>query len=137
MLVWFSLVVIGKGVSMLYCWVALGGAIGAVARYALAVQINGRYGSSPLAIAIVNISGAFLIGLVMAASGDRLTLSPATRLFLTTGILGGYTTFSTWMYDTHQLIESGDIARAALNIVGSTLAGLLAVWLGVVAGRAV
>ncbi|MGH9174326.1 MAG: fluoride efflux transporter FluC, partial [Vicinamibacterales bacterium] len=80
---------------------------------------------------------AFLIGIVMAVTDERVSLSPDVRRFLTVGILGGYTTFSTWMYETHQLVEAGDIGRAALNIVGSTLAGLLAVWLGVITGRAV
>jgi CrcB protein len=122
---------------MPYLWVALGGAIGAVARYALALGITERFGSGPLAIFGVNVSGAFLIGFIMALTHEQPGISPTVRVFLATGILGGYTTFSTWVYDTHFLIEAGEIDRAALNIVGSTFAGLLAVWLGVVAGRAV
>lgn len=120
---------------MAYLWVALGGAIGAVSRYALAGSINSRFGPSPLGTFVVNVSGAFLIGLVMALTSERVSVSPDIRRFMTVGILGGYTTFSTWMYETHQLVETGDMTRATLNIVGSTLAGLLAVWLGIVAGR--
>ena len=122
---------------MAYLWVALGGALGAASRHALAGWISGRFGPGPLGIFVVNVSGAFLIGLVMALTDERVSVSPDVRRFLTVGILGGYTTFSTWMLETHQLAEAGDITRAALNIVGSTLAGLLAVWLGVIAGRAV
>lgn len=118
-------------------WIALGGALGAVSRHALAGWIGGRFGAGPLGIFVVNISGAFLIGLVMALTDERVSVSPEVRRFLTVGILGGYTTFSTWMYETHQLAEAGDMTRAIVNIVGSTLAGLLAVWLGVIAGRAV
>ena len=119
-----------------YLWVALGGAMGAVSRYALAGWISGRFGAGPLGIFVVNVSGAFLIGFMMALTDERVSVSPDIRRFLTVGILGGYTTFSTWMFETHQLAEAGDITRAALNIVGSTLAGLLAVWIGVLAGRA-
>ncbi len=120
-----------------YLWVALGGALGAVSRYGLAAWINTRFGPSPLGIFVVNVSGAFLIGFLMALTEERVSVSPDIRRFLTVGILGGYTTFSTWMYETHQLAEAGDITRAILNIGGSLLAGLLAVWLGVMAGRAV
>ena len=120
---------------MAYLWVALGGAIGAVSRYALAGTISSRFGTGPLGIFVVNVSGAFLIGFVMALTDERISVSPDIRRFVTVGILGGYTTFSTWMYETHQLAEAGDISRAMLNIVGSTLAGLIAVWIGVLAGR--
>ena len=119
-----------------YLWVALGGALGAVSRHALAGWISERFGAGPLGIFVVNVSGAFLIGFVMALTDERVSLSPDTRRFVTVGILGGYTTFSTWMFETHQLAEAGDITRAVLNITGSTLAGLLAVWIGVIAGRA-
>lgn len=119
-----------------YLWVALGGALGAVGRFALGNWISDRFGPGPLGILIVNVSGAFLIGFVMALTDERLTVSADTRRFLTVGILGGYTTFSTWMYDTHQLAETGDVTRAIVNVAGSVVAGLLAVWLGIVAGRA-
>ncbi len=120
-----------------YLWVAVGGAIGAVSRYALAGWINARFGASPLGTFVVNISGAFLIGFIMALTAERVSVSPDVRRFLTVGILGGYTTFSTWMYETHQLVEAGDIDRAVLNVVGSTVAGIIAVWLGFIAGRTV
>ena len=111
---------------MPYLWVAFGGALGAIGRFALAGWINTRVGSSPLGTFVVNISGTFLIGFVMALTAERVSLSPDIRRFLTVGVLGGYTTFSTWMYETHQLIDGGDVDRAVLNIAGSTLAGLVA-----------
>ena len=126
-----------RGDAVAYLWVALGGALGAMGRYGLAGWINARYGPGPLGIFIVNVSGAFLIGFVMALTDEHVSVSPDVRRFLTVGILGGYTTFSTWMYETHQLAEAGDITRAILNIGGSLLAGLLAVCLGVIVGRAV
>ena len=122
---------------MAYLWVALGGALGAAGRFGLSNWISGRFGAGPLGIFIVNISGAFLIGLIMALTDERVSVSPDARRFMTVGILGGYTTFSTWMYETHQLADGGDVARAVVNVVGSMLVGLLAVWLGVIAGRAV
>ncbi len=122
---------------MSFLWVAIGGALGAVSRYALTNWISDRFGPGPLGIFIVNVSGAFLIGFVMALTDERLTVSADTRRFLTVGILGGYTTFSTWMFDTHQLAETGDVTRAIVNIAGSVVIGLFAVWLGIIAGRAV
>jgi CrcB protein len=120
-----------------YLWVALGGAIGAISRYALSGWINAWLGPGPLAIFIVNISGSFLIGFVTAVTQDRFIISPEVRLLVTVGVLGAYTTFSTWMYETLQLIEVGDYPRAVANAVGSLVVGLVAVYLGTVAGRLV
>ena len=122
---------------MAYLWVALGGALGAMGRFAVSGFFIGRFGGGPIGTVVANVSGAFLIGFVMAVTDERVSVSPDLRRFLTVGILGGYTTFSTWMYETHLLVDKGDIERAVLHVVGSLLFGLLAVWLGVIAGRAV
>lgn len=122
---------------MAYLWVALGGALGAMCRFAVSGFFIGRFGTGVLGTVFANVTGAFLIGFVMTVTSERISISPDLRRLLVVGILGGYTTFSTWMYETHLFVEKGDLERAALNIVGSTLAGLLAVWLGVIAGRAV
>lgn len=126
-----------KGSMMGYLWVALGGVIGAVSRYALSGWITAWLGPGPLAIFVVNVSGSFLIGFVTAVSQDRFIIDPDVRLLMTVGILGAYTTFSTWMYETLQLIESGDYTRASVNALGSLVVGLAAVYLGTVAGRVV
>lgn len=122
---------------MAYLWVALGGALGAMGRFAVSGFFISRFGSGVLGTVFANVSGAFLIGFVMALTDERVSIAPDLRRFLTVGILGGYTTFSTWMIETHLLVDKGDIERAILNVVGSVLLGLLAVWLGVLAGRAV
>jgi CrcB protein len=118
-----------------YLWVALGGALGTLGRYGLTGWVNDRFGPSPLAIFIVNVSGAFLIGVITEVTQDRFLVSPDARRFLTVGMLGGYTTFSTWMYETMQLAQDGDLARALANLLGSVVAGIIAVYLGTVAGR--
>ena len=118
-------------------WVAFGGAIGAVSRYLLSGWINTSFGPGPFAIFVVNITGAFLIGFIATDTQDRFIVDPHHRAFMTTGILGGYTTFSTWTYETMQLVQNGDYLRAGLNAGGSLVVGLVAVYLGIVAARLV
>lgn len=104
----------------------LGGA-GALARYGVDAAVTARAGRafSPLGILVVNLSGALLLGLLVGATvhGDAYRL-------VATGLLGSYTTFSTWMFDTHRLAAGGRRSAAALNLVASLALGLLAVWLG-------
>lgn len=122
---------------MAYMWVALGGAIGAVSRYALSGWINAWFGPGTLAIFVINVSGSFLIGVFMTVAEDRILISPDIRRFVAIGVLGGYTTFSTWMYESMQLVETGDYLRATANGLGSLIAGLVAVYVGMVVGRLV
>jgi CrcB protein len=122
---------------MAYLWVALGGALGAMGRFAVSGYFIGRFGTGVLGTVFANVTGAFLIGFVMTVTNERVSIPADLRRLLVVGILGGYTTFSTLMYETHLFVDEGDMERALLNLVGSTLAGLLAVWLGVIAGRAV
>jgi CrcB protein len=118
-------------------WVGAGGALGAAGRYLLSGWINTWFGPSPFAIFVVNVSGAFLIGFISTLTQDRFIVDPHHRAFMTTGILGGYTTFSTWTWETMQLVQTGDYGRAAANGLGSLLAGLVAVYLGIVLARVV
>ena len=101
------------------------GGIGAVARFLLDGAIARRTTSAfPLGILAVNLSGAFLLGLLAgAAPGDSHRLLGAA-------LLGSYTTFSTWMFDSHRLAGEGRRGFAALNVAGSLALGLAAVWLG-------
>lgn len=117
--------------------VGVGGGIGAAMRYLLGGAIASRLGSHlPWHTMLVNVSGAFLLGLLMALSVDRGVAGSQARLFLGTGVLGGYTTFSTLSYETVRLMEQGLWTQAAGNMLGSAVAGIVAVLLGLALGRA-
>lgn len=120
---------------MRFAVVAVGGALGVLARYLLQSWILDRTGPSIIALFVVNVSGAFAIGVVLTLAQERNLIGPTVRLFLTTGFLGGYTTFSSWMYDSVQLLQAGSVGRAALNVIGSAVAGIAAVSLGIVVAR--
>lgn len=118
--------------------VVAGAGIGGGLRYAVGGWIAERWGASfPWGTFAVNISGAFVLGVVMALSVERSLLPPAWRLFLGVGILGGYTTFSTLSYESIALVQRGLYAQGALNMFGSAAAGLVAVFAGIVVGRMV
>lgn len=113
--------------------VLFGGAIGTGFRYGLSSLVYSRIENPtfPYANLIINVSGSFAIGVLAELFNDRVLVSPAIRAALLTGLLGGYTTFSSFSYETFSLIRDGEWFRAALNAVGSVLLGLIAVWLGV------
>lgn len=109
--------------------IACGGGLGSVLRWWLAGMVKSAAGAFPLGIFIVNVSGCFLFGLLYGfcqARGDEW------RLALLTGVLGGYTTFSTFGWDTFVLVRGGHPWMALVNALGSVVAGVLAVWAGVV-----
>jgi fluoride exporter len=117
--------------------VAAGGAIGATLRWAIGVWVMSRTSSGfPWHTMFVNLSGAFLIGVLMAFSVEKGALSGDWRLFLGTGILGGFTTFSTLSYESIALMQDGLWSQGILNMFASAALGLIAAWLGLVAGRA-
>lgn len=117
--------------------VAAGGAIGAVLRYTIGLAITARATPGfPWNTLAVNVVGAFLIGLLMALPLGSDIPGAAWRLFLATGILGGFTTFSALSYESVVLIENGAMLLGLANMFGSGLVGLMAAWLGLVAGRA-
>jgi fluoride exporter len=117
--------------------VAVGAALGGVSRYLLQGWILERTGPSIVALFVINVTGAFALGLVTTLAVDRNLINPEVRLLLSTGFLGGYTTFSSWMLESFQLVQAGDLVRAAVNVAGSAVVGLVAVYLGIVAGRLV
>jgi len=113
--------------------VAAGGGLGAVLRWLLAAVVKPPVSGFPLGIFVVNVSGCFLFGLLNGFCQSR---GEEWRLAVLTGLLGGYTTFSTFGWDTWQLLRSGQGWMAALNAAGSVVAGVLAVWAGIlVSGR--
>jgi CrcB protein len=118
--------------------VAVGGGIGAAMRYWLGESVAARLGhpAFPWGTFAVNVSGAFLIGIVMALFTQRGVLSVEWHLFLGVGILGGYTTFSTLSYQTVHLFEQGLYAQAGAYMLGSAAAGIVAVVAGLALGRA-
>ncbi len=112
--------------------VGAGGFLGAVMRYLAggAVQAAARYGHFPWGTLAVNVAGCLLIGFVAGLAELRSVFTPEQRLFLITGFLGGFTTFSAYGYETYFLVRSGEGALAAVNVVGQVLLGLAAVWGG-------
>ncbi|MCD6334530.1 MAG: fluoride efflux transporter CrcB [Candidatus Latescibacteria bacterium] len=117
--------------------IAVGGAIGALLRYALSnVAYRVLNPAFPWGTAMVNLSGAFAIGLLSALL-DRVIVAPYVRTFLLIGLIGSFTTFSTYMIESVNLLQDQEYGLAALNIVLSTLLGLLLVFAGMIAGRAI
>jgi fluoride exporter len=116
-----------------YLMVMLGGATGSLARFVLGTAIMNRVGGRfPFGTVIINITGSFLIGFIMTMLTERLNPSPNWRLLLVVGFLGGYTTFSSFEWETIGLVRDGGRWLALLNVAGSVLLGYVAVWLGVV-----
>ena len=111
--------------------VALDGAIGSLARYLLAGAIQSvAWPGFPWGIFVVNISGGLLMGLIVEFSALKVSLSPELRSSLTVGVLGGYTTFSTFSLDSALLIERGAYASAAAYMAGSAILSVLALFAG-------
>ena len=118
--------------TMRYVAVLIGGGAGALARYVAASAIMTRFGGSfPLGTLVINVTGSFLIGFLMTILTDRLGLNPIWRLLLVVGFLGGYTTFSSFEWETFMAVREGAFWSGMLNIVSSVMLGYVAVWLGV------
>jgi CrcB protein len=117
-------------------YVALGSAIGGVARYLVGGWVQQRSGTTfPVQTLLINVSGSFLLGLVQRYALETTALSPEVRTMLTIGVLGGYTTFSTFSYETLRLAEEGDWRRASAYIVLSVVLSIAAALVGVAAAR--
>lgn len=118
-------------------WVALGGALGSAARYGVNVWSGRAFGTEfPWHTLAVNIIGCFTMGLLVGAMALRLNVSTELRAFLTTGILGGFTTFSAFSLDFALLVERKAYGLAGAYAAGSVLAALLAVFAGLYLARA-
>lgn len=116
--------------------VALGGGVGAVARYLITVWAVERIGPFfPYGTLIVNVAGCFLIGLFMALAADKVITNPQWRLLAVSGFLGGLTTFSSFGYETVKLANEGEPIFAFYNVLLNCLIGLAATWLGMGASR--
>jgi CrcB protein len=111
--------------------VLAGAGLGGLARYVAGAWIMTRYaGRFPMGTFLINVSGSFLIGVLMTLFTSRLGPHPNLRLFLVVGVLGGYTTFSSFEYETFQAMREGARWIGILYVTGSVALGYLGVWLG-------
>jgi fluoride exporter len=114
-----------------YFIIGLGGFTGAVTRYVLATWIGQQWGRTfPLGTFVINVSGSFLIGLLMTLLAEKFLVNPQWRLLLVVGFLGAYTTFSTFEYETGSLIKDSEIILATLNVLLSVFLGFVALKTG-------
>jgi CrcB protein len=112
-------------------YVALGGALGSMARDLISSSINrGTPAPSPRGTFFVNVIGCLVFGLFAGLAERRLPLSASTRAFLFVGVLGGFTTFSSFANDTFQLLGQAAMLRAAANAAGQVFVGVFAIWVG-------
>ena len=117
-------------------FIAMGGAIGAVLRYGASLGVYSLMGRGfPYGTLFVNVTGSLLMGLLGVIMLERFDTGPEWRAAILVGVLGSFTTFSTFSIETLNLLEQGDVMRAVMNIVLSVLVCLTAVWFGVLIGR--
>ncbi len=115
-----------------YIVVVAGAGLGGLMRYMLGMWIMVKYGGRfPLGTFVVNVLGSLCIGALMTLLTERIQPHPNWRLFLVVGVLGGFTTFSSFEYEAYQAVHGGARILGLLYVTGSVLAGYLAVWLGV------
>ncbi len=125
---------------MIWLAVALGGAAGSVLRYGAGRLAMNYFGpATVMATFAVNVSGSFALGLFYGLTAERTTLPGETQALIRgligIGLIGGYTTFSTFSFETIRLLESGELSRAAASVLGNLLLGLAAAYLGILAAR--
>ncbi len=119
-----------------YVAIAIGGALGCWARFAQTNLVQAVYGRDfPFATISINVIGSFLMGFLFIETLERLTLSPALRTGVLTGVLGGYTTFSTFEMETLLLAEGGELLKAALYVALSVGLGFIAAFGGAYIAR--
>ena len=121
---------------MKYLLVVLGGSAGCLLRYLAGTAIMTRYGGRfPLGTLVINVTGSFLIGLLMTVLTDRAPSNANLRPLLVVGFLGGYTTFSSFEWESYAAIREGGFWIGLTNLMGSVVLGYAAVWLGAMLGR--
>lgn len=120
---------------MRFLWICLGGALGTGARYLLGGWLHRPGEALPYGTLCANVIGSFLLGLVMAVALSEESFSPTLRLSLTVGFLGGFTTYSTFNYETLERLRSGAWGLAGLYLALTLLGCLLAGFLGMATGR--
>jgi len=121
-----------------YLLVAFGGALGSMLRFWAGGYVSSRLGTRfPYGTFVINITASFLIGLIMTILAERAHWSPNWRYLIPIGFLGGYSTFSSFEYETFRVFQDGEFLIAGINIVFSVAVGFVSVWLGVITGRTI
>jgi fluoride exporter len=118
--------------------ISMGAVVGANLRYWIGVWAAGRLGTSfPYGNLIINLTGSFILGFFMTLAVDRLLLDPRWRIFFAVGFLGSYTTFSSYTFESLSLIMENQWLPGLFNLFGSAVLGGVAVFLGIIAARAI
>lgn len=118
-------------------FIGVGGFIGANLRYLLQLWAAGRWGPDfPYGTLLANLVGSFVLGFFLTLISERLVVSPTTRLFIATGVLGGFTTFSSFTIEALNLVQDGRWLSGGFYLLGNVGLGLLAAFLGIVLARA-
>ena len=119
-----------------YLWIGIGGFLGANARFLVQSWAAQRWGAYfPFGTMLANVSGCFIIALFLTLATERFIVTPEIRLFVAVGLLGGFTTFSSFSYETYKLIQQSDWWLAMLNFLGNTIFGFIAVLAGILLAR--
>jgi len=126
--------------EMISAWgwfaIAVGGALGAMGRFAMSHQVYQLFGRDfAWGTLSVNVIGSFIMGLIAVLFVDKLDVSSEWRAFIMVGFLGAFTTFSTFSYETMEYIQIGEMSKALLNIAVSVISCLIAVWAGMLAAK--
>lgn len=117
--------------------ISFGAVLGANLRYWLNIWVAQRFGTAfPYGTLLINVTGSFILGVFLTLLSERFVLDPRWRVLVAVGFLGSYTTFSTYTYESVNLILKGQVWLGLLDLFGSSILGGLAVVLGVLAGRA-
>ncbi len=121
--------------TLIWC-VGLGSALGGMSRFVLFVFIQQKADTTfPVGTLLINITGSMILGFVLQYATGSATMSPEVRAFFTTGFCGGYTTFSTFSFETARLIQDGDYGRASLYVILSVAVSLAGMFAGFGAAR--
>ncbi len=121
-----------------YLLIALGGALGSIARYWVGSTVAERMGTRfPFGTFLINLSACLIIGFSITYLGKRVGMNPAWRYLIPVGFVGAYSTFSTYEWETLSTLRSGAFALASLYALGSLILGLVAVWIGAALAEAV
>ena len=121
-----------------YLMVAMGGALGSVLRFWVGSYISNRFPSRfPTGTFVINCTASFLIGLIITVLSEKTAWSPNWRYLIPIGFIGGYSTFSTFEYETFRVLQEGELLISGLNVALSVVVGFFSVWLGVITGRTI
>jgi len=121
-----------------YWMVAIGGACGSVLRFWVGSYVSNRTGARfPAGTFLVNITASFLIGFLVTILAAKVSWSPQWRYLILIGFIGGYSTFSTFEFETFRIFQEGEFLMAGLNVLLSVVVGFISVWLGVISGKTI